>query len=93
MTKPYEGVVVARERGYYGSKLREPGERFCFSGILGRWMDPVDEPAPAEEPKPHPNSREGVVAQIVALAGDDPVEIPHDATMRDLREMLEEMRQ
>lgn len=93
MTKPFDGVVVARERGYYGSKIREAGEVFRYSGILGKWMDPVDEPAPADEPKPHPRSREGVVARILALAGDEPVEIPHDATMRDLREMLEEMRQ
>lgn len=90
--KAYEGTVVARERGHYGSKIREPGERFAFSGVLGSWMQPADEPAPHDAAEPHPNSREGLRAQILAAACDEPVEIPADATVRDLREMLADIK-
>jgi hypothetical protein len=34
--------VRATERGYYGSKLREPGEVFDVAdGVTGSWFEPV----------------------------------------------------
>lgn len=35
----------AISRGYDNVKLREPGEKFQFSGKPGKWMEPVDEEA------------------------------------------------
>lgn len=35
-------MVTAVEVGYYGSKLREPGESFYYTGRLGKWMEISD---------------------------------------------------
>jgi len=57
-----EGVlVVATEQGYFGSKLREPGETFYFTGRKGRWMDI----AKAEDRKLYARER------AASAAGDD----------------------
>lgn len=42
-------VYRAKERGYAGGQVREPGDTFAFSGKPGRWMESVDGKAPAEE--------------------------------------------
>jgi len=36
-------LVTATETGYFGSKLREPGESFYYTGRLGSWMEIADE--------------------------------------------------
>jgi len=46
-------LVIATETGYYGSKLREPGESFYFTGRLGSWMKKAD----AGERKAHQDER------------------------------------
>lgn len=46
-------LVVAIELGYYGSKLRDIGEKFYFTGRLGNWM----EKANAAERKQHAEER------------------------------------
>lgn len=46
-------LVVATAEGYYGSKLREPGESFYFTGRLGSWMKVAD----AGERKLHQEER------------------------------------
>ena len=32
-------LVIATENGYYGSKFREVGEKFTFTGVKGSWME------------------------------------------------------
>jgi len=57
-----EGVlVIATEQGYYGSKLRELGESFYFTGRKGKWMDI----AKAEDRKLYAKER------AASAAGDD----------------------
>jgi hypothetical protein len=46
-------LVVAVEAGYYGSKIREPGESFYFTGRKGRWMEVADK----SERKEHAEER------------------------------------
>lgn len=45
------GFVVAKRRGFDGTKIREPGEKFPFRGILGDWMEMVDEKETASTDK------------------------------------------
>jgi hypothetical protein len=44
--------VIATQKGYYGSKVREAGERFTLSdeAHLGSWMKAVE---PAADPLDH----------------------------------------
>lgn len=36
-------MVVATEKGYAAGAVREPGEAFLFSGVMGSWMREEDE--------------------------------------------------
>lgn len=46
--------VKAKERGYYGGRLIEPGDTFeiAHEDDLGRWMEPVKAEKAAKEPAP-----------------------------------------
>lgn len=46
-------LVVATQEGHYGSKLRDPGEQFYFTGRQGSWMEIAD----AEERKRYAEER------------------------------------
>lgn len=54
-------LVTATEQGYFGSKIREPGESFYYTGRLGSWMEIAD-----------PEEREAYAQERAASAdGDD----------------------
>lgn len=89
----YDGAVRAVERGYYGSKVREPGEVFAFSGVLGSWMEPVEGDAPADERGPRMGSKAWYRDAIIAATRDwpEPVDLPADMSLSAMKELHTEV--